>query len=122
MNYMPKSIRRLVVSSASKPWLWLSMAAAFAGMAGSIISLSVKSIYSNLTPAFLPQALAQDIASLAVVSLLWLILTVLALILLITPVVQFIRGKNATWGVVAPVGLLSVLLLALLNRLFPAYE
>jgi len=41
--------------------------------------LSVKSIYGDLTPAFLPQALAQDIANLAVVSPLWLILAVMAL-------------------------------------------
>jgi len=67
------------LSSASKPWLWLSIVAAFTGIAGSIISLSVKSIYGDLTPAFLPQALAQDIANLAVVSPLWLLLAVLAL-------------------------------------------
>jgi hypothetical protein len=46
---------------------------------GSIISLSVKSIYAGLTPVFLPQALAQDIANLAIVSPLWLILAILAL-------------------------------------------
>ena len=67
------------LSSSSKPWLWLSIAAALAGIAGSIISLSVKSIYSDLTPAFLAQALAQDIANLAVVSPLWLVFAVLAL-------------------------------------------
>jgi hypothetical protein len=66
-------------TSAAKPWLWLSIVAALTGIAGSIISLSVKSIYSDLTPAFLPQALAQDIANLALVSPLWLILAVLAL-------------------------------------------
>jgi hypothetical protein len=35
-------------TSASKPWLWLSVVAAHTGMAGSIISLSVKIIYSDL--------------------------------------------------------------------------
>ncbi len=60
-------------------WLWLSIVAALLAIAGSIISLSVKSIYAGLTSAFLPQALAQDIANLAIVSPLWLILASLAL-------------------------------------------
>lgn len=60
-------------------WLWLSIAAALLAITGSIIALSVKSIYGGLTPAFLPQAIAQDIANLAIVSLLWLLLAALAL-------------------------------------------
>ena len=60
-------------------WLWLSIAAAILAIAGSIIALSVNSIYAGLTPAFLSQALAQDIANLAIVSPLWLVLAVLAL-------------------------------------------
>lgn len=60
-------------------WLWLSIAAALLAITGSIIALSVDSIYAGLTPAFLPQALAQDLANLAVVSPLWLVLAVLAL-------------------------------------------
>jgi hypothetical protein len=66
-------------SSTSAIWLWLSIAAAILAIACSIISLSVKSIYAGLTSAFLPQALAQDIANLTIVSPLWLILAVLAL-------------------------------------------
>jgi len=66
-------------SPTSTIWLWLSIAAALLAIAGSVISLSVKSIYAGLTPAFLPQALAQDIANLAIVSPLWLILAALAL-------------------------------------------
>jgi hypothetical protein len=66
-------------SPTSAIWLWLSIAAALLAIAGSIISLSVKSIYASLTPAFLPQALAQDLANLAIVSPLWLILAALAL-------------------------------------------
>jgi len=66
-------------SSSSAIWLWLSFVAALLAIAGSIISLSVKSIYAGLTPVFLPQALAQDIANLALVSPVWLILTALAL-------------------------------------------
>jgi hypothetical protein len=64
---------------ASAIWLWLSVAAALLAMAGNILSLSTKSIYAGLTATFLPQALAQDIANLTMVSPLWLILAVLAL-------------------------------------------
>ena len=60
-------------------WLWLSIGAALLAITGGIISLSVKSIYAGLTPVFLPQALAQDIANLAIVSPLWLILAILAM-------------------------------------------
>jgi len=59
-------------------WLWLSIVAALLAIAGNVIALSVKSIYADLTPAFLPQALAQDIANLAIVSPMWLVLAVLA--------------------------------------------
>ncbi len=60
-------------------WLWLSIIAVLLAVAGNIIALAVKSIYAPLTPAFYPQAIAQDIASLALVSPLWLICAVLAL-------------------------------------------
>ncbi len=70
---------RNVVSSGTRTWLWLSIAAVLIAVAGNVIALSLKSIYSTLTPAFFPQAIAQDIASLGVVSPLWLILAILAL-------------------------------------------
>jgi hypothetical protein len=60
-------------------WLWLSILAALLAVTGSIVGLSVPGIYADLTPAFLPQALAQDIANLAIVSPAWLILAILAL-------------------------------------------
>jgi hypothetical protein len=60
-------------------WLWLSIAAVMLAIAGNIIALSVPRIYAGLTPAFYPQALAQDIANLAVVAPIWLILAALAL-------------------------------------------
>ena len=60
-------------------WLWLSIVAALISVAGNIIALSVKSIYLSLTPAFLPQAIAQDIANLTIVAPCWLILSYLAL-------------------------------------------
>ena len=72
--------RELGFSSGSAAvWLWLSIGAALLAVAGSVIALSVKGIYAGLTPAFLPQALAQDIANLAIVAPLWLVLAVLAL-------------------------------------------
>jgi len=42
------------------------MAAALLAMGGNIIGLTVERIYADLTPALLVQALAQDIADLAV--------------------------------------------------------
>ena len=68
-----------VISDQARIWLWLSIAAALLAMAGSLIGLSVDSIYASLTPAFLPQALAQDIANLLIASPALLILAALAL-------------------------------------------
>jgi hypothetical protein len=65
-------------SRGAASWLWLSVAAALLAIAGNIIALAVKSIYGGLTPAFLPQAIAQDIANLALVAPAWLVLAVLA--------------------------------------------
>src|SRR5665647_2174129 len=67
------------VSDRAGAWLWLSIAAALLAVAGSVIALAVDSIYAGLTPSFLPQALAQDIANLAVASPALLILAALAL-------------------------------------------
>ncbi len=72
-------VERKVPSRGAVTWLWLSILAALLAVAGSIIALSVPSIYTSLTPAFLPQALAQDIANLALVSPAWLVLAALAL-------------------------------------------
>lgn len=47
-------------------WLRLSLAAAVLALIGSVIGLTVPAIYATLTPAFLPQALAQDVANLVV--------------------------------------------------------
>ena len=63
----------------AKLWIWLSIVAALLAIAGNIIALSIGSIYSRLTPVFLPQALAQDIADLSIVAPAWLILAILAL-------------------------------------------
>ena len=68
-----------LVSRRAALWLWLSVLAVLLAIAGNILALTSASIYARLTPAFLPQALAQDIASLAVVAPTWLVLAVLAL-------------------------------------------
>jgi hypothetical protein len=68
-----------VVLDRAAGWLWLSIAAALLAVAGSIIGLSVDRIYAGLTPPFLPQALAQDLANLALASPALLILAALAL-------------------------------------------
>lgn len=60
-------------------WLWLSILAVLFAIAGNIIALLVPRIYADLTPVFFPQAIAQDIASLVIVSPAWLILSILAL-------------------------------------------
>ena len=66
-------------SRSASIWLWLSIVAVLLAIAGNMIALSVTAIYAPLTPAFLPQALAQDIANLAVVAPAWIILAALAL-------------------------------------------
>jgi hypothetical protein len=60
-------------------WLWLSIVAAILAIAGNILALSISRIYSSLTPVFLPQALAQDIANLALIAPFWIILAAMAL-------------------------------------------
>ncbi len=60
-------------------WLWLSIVAALLAVSGSVIALAVPRIYAGLTPAFLPQALAQDVANLAVASPALLTLAALSL-------------------------------------------
>ena len=60
-------------------WIWLSIIAVLLAAAGNIMALSVSGIYTGLTPAFLPQAIAQDVASLMIISPLWIILSILAL-------------------------------------------
>ncbi len=73
------SVRLKAVSTGSPTWLWLSILAALLAIAGSVVGLTVGSIYARLTPAFLPQALAQDIANLVLASPALLILATLAL-------------------------------------------
>ena len=66
-------------SDAVRPWLWLSVAAAILAILGSVTSLAVHGIYAGLTSAFLPQAIAQDVANLAIASPALLVTVALAL-------------------------------------------
>ncbi|HEY8699760.1 MAG TPA: hypothetical protein VIM08_02180 [Arthrobacter sp.] len=61
---LPATRPRPTVGSAI--WPKLSIVAAVLGAAGSVIGLTVGSIYAHLTPYFLPQALAQDAGDIAV--------------------------------------------------------
>lgn len=61
------------------PYLWLSVATALLAALGSVVALAVPRIYAGLTPAFLPQALAQDIANLAVAAPAMILLAWLAM-------------------------------------------
>ncbi|SDC00936.1 hypothetical protein GA0111570_1145 [Raineyella antarctica] len=65
--------------SRAVPWLWLSVAAAVLAIAGSVVGLAWPRPYAGLTPAFWPQAIAQDIANLVVASPLVLVSAALAL-------------------------------------------
>jgi hypothetical protein len=67
------------VPVGARVWLWLSMAGALLAVSGSVIALAEDGIYARLAPAFMPQALAQDVANLAVASPALLALAVLAL-------------------------------------------
>ncbi len=73
------SVQLKAISTGNTVWLYLSILAALLAIAGSVVSLTVGSIYARLTPAFLPQALAQDVANLALASPALLILAALAL-------------------------------------------
>lgn len=73
------AIQHRDVSSGNNLWFWLSIAAGLLAATGSVIALAVPSIYVCLSATFLPQALAQDIANLAVASPALLVLAALAL-------------------------------------------
>ena len=79
MQRYPWNVERSASMQKPALWLWISILAALLAVAGSVIALSVSSIYSGLTPVFLPQGIAQDIANLSVASPVWMILAVLAL-------------------------------------------
>lgn len=66
-------------SRGPAPWLWLSVAAAVLSVVGNVVALAVPGFYDDLTVAFLPQAIAQDVTNLVLVAPLTLVSAVLAL-------------------------------------------
>ena len=72
-------MRSKAIFGRASGWLWLSIAAAVLAAAGSVIALTNAPIYAGLTPVFLPQALAQDVANLAVAAPAMIITAILAL-------------------------------------------
>jgi hypothetical protein len=76
---LPNTMAVKPLSDHAGGWLWLTIAAALVAMAGSVIGLAVDRIYAGLTPAFLPQAIAQDIANLLLAAPALVILAALAL-------------------------------------------
>src|SRR6266496_1456705 len=79
INKITNATDTMSVPRVAVVWLWLSIIAALLAVAGNLIALSVPGIYARLTPVFFPQAIAQDIASLVLVSPAWLILAAFAL-------------------------------------------
>ncbi len=73
------TVEQKAVFTRAATWLWLSIAAALLAVMGSVIGLTAAPIYAGLTPIFLPQALAQDIANLTIASPALIILAALAL-------------------------------------------
>jgi hypothetical protein len=76
---MPGKFRGWAAANSSTVWVWLSLGAVVLAVAGNILALLFRNIYASLTAAFLPQAIAQDIASLVIVSPLWILFALLAL-------------------------------------------
>lgn len=105
----------------SERWLWFSMVAAVLAMAGNLTGLLIPSVYADLTPAFLPQAFAQDIANLVLVSPAMLVLAFLSLrsslrsYLLWLGVVSFTVYNYVIYTFSIPFGALFLLWVAVLG-------
>lgn len=70
---------RREIPASARPWLALSLLAAGLALACSAWTLANQGLYVDLTAAFLPQALAQDLVNLLVVSPAIIVLALLAL-------------------------------------------
>jgi hypothetical protein len=75
----PRKARRERANPQASLWVWISVAAALLAVGGNIAALVVPAIYAQLTPAFLTQAYAQDVANLGLVAPAWLLLAGLTL-------------------------------------------
>lgn len=70
---------RLPLHGTAAPWLWMSIAAALIAAAGNVVGLTnIGGVYGKETPAFVNQAIAQDIINLTVVFPAIIILALLA--------------------------------------------
>ncbi len=108
-------------SGTARVWLWLSIVASVLAIAGSVVGLTVSSIYAGVTGAFLDQVLPQDIANLALASPALLICALLALggslraYLLWLGVVAFTAYSYVIYTVVVPFGPLFLVWVAVLG-------
>jgi hypothetical protein len=115
------TVQLKAVPTGATVWLWLSMLAALLAIAGSVVGLTVGSIYARVAPVLLLQALAQDVANLAVASPALLILAVLALrgslraYLLWLGVLTFTAYSYVIYTVSFPFGPLFLLWVAVLG-------
>jgi hypothetical protein len=75
----PGTSKPQVITARLSIWIWLSISAVVLALVGNVIGLTQAAIYAGLSPAFLPQAYAQDFVSIALISPLWLVLAFLAL-------------------------------------------
>lgn len=75
----PAALGTSFFQRSGRTWLWLSIVAGLLAAIGNVAGLRVPSIYAKLTPAFLPQAYAQDIANLGVGAPAMIVLAVLSL-------------------------------------------
>ena len=70
---------RLPLHGTAAPWLWMSIAAALIAAAGNVVGLAhIGGVYGKETPAFVNEAIAQDIINLTVVFPAIIILVLLA--------------------------------------------
>src|SRR5512146_323694 len=67
------------IKTGARLWLRLSIAAALVAIVGSVVGLTAPAVYAVLEPAFYAQAIAQDVADLALVAPAWLIVAIAAL-------------------------------------------
>jgi hypothetical protein len=102
-------------------WVWLSIWTALLAILGNLVALGVPAIYAALKPGFYAQAVAQDVANLAVIAPLWIVVAILALrgslraYLLWLGVLTFTVYNYVLYTVAIPFGPLFLLWVAVLG-------
>ncbi len=115
------AVKQAAPAAPASLWLWLSLGAVVLAVLGNVVALSVPAIYASLKPAFYAQAIAQDVADLAVVAPAWIIVTILALrgspraYLLWIGVLTFTVYNYVIYTVAVPFGSLFLLWVAVLG-------